>query len=73
MKRRILGYRAPPRHRRTVIAHTWSAAALQHFQTNNKECVALLGGGGVPWDREVTSWSARTKKVQLYGDFPLAL
>ena len=30
-------------------------------------------GGGVPWDREATSRSAWTQKVQLYGDFPLAL
>ena len=36
MKQRILGYRAPPRHRRTVIAHSCSAA-LQHFQTS-AEC-----------------------------------
>ena len=33
----------------------------------------LVGGEGVPWDREVTSRCARTKKVQFYGDFPLLL
>ena len=40
MKRRILGYLAPPRHRRMVIGHTCSAA-LQHFQTK----LPSLGGG----------------------------